>query len=149
MSLLVKNLSTNVYYLLVKGADSTILPRLKDQSLINNLENHLNKFAIEGLRTLVIAKKQISEKDFKSFFSHYEALKILSNKTRGHKLLKMYDIMESNLELVGISGIEDKLQEKVPETIEQLIQADIRIWVLTGDKQVFNKIFLIKIIGFS
>lgn len=44
--------------------------------------------------------------------------------------------MESNLDLLGASAIEDKLQKGVPETIFKLMEADIRIWVLTGDKQV-------------
>ena len=37
---------------------------------------------------------------------------------------------------VGATGIEDKLQEGVPETIAALRQAGINVWVLTGDKQV-------------
>ena len=40
-----------------------------------------------------------------------------------------------NLLLLGATAIEDKLQDKVPETIETLIKADIKIWILTGDKQ--------------
>lgn len=39
------------------------------------------------------------------------------------------------LQLLGATAIEDKLQDKVPETIELLSKADIKIWVLTGDKQ--------------
>uniref|UniRef100_A0A3Q2XZQ5 Phospholipid-transporting ATPase n=1 Tax=Hippocampus comes TaxID=109280 RepID=A0A3Q2XZQ5_HIPCM len=33
------------------------------------------------------------------------------------------------------TAVEDKLQDGVPQTIEQLAKADIKIWVLTGDKQ--------------
>lgn len=40
-----------------------------------------------------------------------------------------------NLQLLGATAIEDKLQDKVPETIETLMKADIKIWILTGDKQ--------------
>jgi P-type E1-E2 ATPase len=40
-----------------------------------------------------------------------------------------------NLTLLGATAIEDKLQEGVPETIANLAKADIKIWVLTGDKQ--------------
>ena len=43
--------------------------------------------------------------------------------------------MEQDLEYVGCSAIEDKLQDFVPETIAKLIECDIRVWVLTGDKQ--------------
>ena len=39
------------------------------------------------------------------------------------------------VQLLGATAIEDKLQDGVPQTIEQLSKADIKIWVLTGDKQ--------------
>lgn len=39
------------------------------------------------------------------------------------------------VQLLGASAVEDKLQDGVPQTIEQLAKADIKIWVLTGDKQ--------------
>lgn len=42
---------------------------------------------------------------------------------------------EQNLVYAGSTAIEDKLQYGVPETIAMLIQASIKIWVLTGDKQ--------------
>ena len=54
---------------------------------------------------------------------------------REDKLMDMYDKYESNLDFVGCSAIEDKLQDNVPETIAKLIEAEIRVWVLTGDKQ--------------
>jgi P-type E1-E2 ATPase len=50
------------------------------------------------------------------------------------QLNKLYDSMETRLEYVGSSAIEDLLQDKVPETIESLMQAGIKVWVLTGDK---------------
>uniref|UniRef100_A0AAQ5YJN0 Phospholipid-transporting ATPase n=1 Tax=Amphiprion ocellaris TaxID=80972 RepID=A0AAQ5YJN0_AMPOC len=40
-----------------------------------------------------------------------------------------------DLQLLGATAVEDKLQDGVPQTIEQLAKADIKIWVLTGDKQ--------------
>lgn len=43
--------------------------------------------------------------------------------------------IESGYELLGASAIEDKLQEEVPETLRLLIDAGIRVWILTGDKQ--------------
>ena len=43
--------------------------------------------------------------------------------------------IETELELIGATGIEDKLQEGVPESIALLRQAGLKVWVLTGDKQ--------------
>ena len=42
--------------------------------------------------------------------------------------------IEVDLHLLGISGVEDRLQEDVKPTLELLKQAGIRIWMLTGDK---------------
>ena len=50
-------------------------------------------------------------------------------------MLELYDRLEQNLTFVGGSAIEDKLQDGVPETIAKLIETEIRVWVLTGDKQ--------------
>ena len=48
----------------------------------------------------------------------------------------LYNDIERDLTLAGVSAIEDKLQDGVPETIELLIKSNIRVWVLTGDKKV-------------
>jgi phospholipid-translocating ATPase len=58
-----------------------------------------------------------------------------SMEDRDDKLDAVYEEIEVNMELVGASAIEDKLQDGVPDTIANLAQADIKIWVLTGDKQ--------------
>jgi magnesium-transporting ATPase (P-type) len=42
--------------------------------------------------------------------------------------------MERGLVVVGATAIEDKLQEGVPGTIAHLLEAGIKVWVLTGDK---------------
>ena len=54
---------------------------------------------------------------------------------RDEKLAAVYDEIEVNMALIGASAVEDKLQDHVPETIANLMLADIKIWVLTGDKQ--------------
>jgi phospholipid-translocating ATPase len=43
-------------------------------------------------------------------------------------------MLESGMNYLGLSGVEDLLQEEVRETIESLREARIRIWILTGDK---------------
>ena len=48
--------------------------------------------------------------------------------------------VEVNMEIVGATAIEDKLQEGVPDAVATLARAGIRIWVLTGDKQATKKI---------
>ena len=58
-----------------------------------------------------------------------------SIENRDDKLDAVYEEIETDMELVGASAIEDKLQDGVPDTIANLALADIKIWVLTGDKQ--------------
>lgn len=59
-------------------------------------------------------------------------------------LNEVYDEIENDFTLAGVCAIEDQLQEGVPETIELLLRANIRVWVLTGDKEV--KFLILKII---
>ena len=69
----------------------------------------------------------------------YKEAYISSNKN--YLLKEIYEKIENNFSLGGVCAIEDHLQEGVPETIELLLKSKIRIWVLTGDKEV---IYLIK-----
>lgn len=119
-----------------KGAD-TIVYELLDRSSADLKEvttDHLNEFAGEGLRTLVLAYKDLDKTYFADWQKrHHEASTSLEN--REEKLSKLYEEIERDLKLIGASAIEDKLQDGVPQTIEVLTKADIKIWVLTGDKQ--------------
>lgn len=53
---------------------------------------------------------------------------------KDEKLNEIYDMMEHGFTYLGSTAIEDLLQDEVPETIEKLMTAGIKIWVLTGDK---------------
>lgn len=150
MSLIVRNQKTHQILLLTKGADTSVFPRIKTSQNTRITQEKLNTFALEGLRTLVIALKRMSEEEFNLFWNEYQHLKVSSEKTKNVKLLKLYAQYEKNLDLVGVSGIEDKLQDGVPEAIYKFIEADIKIWVLTGDKQVFYSfiyLFIFKYYG--
>lgn len=81
-----------------------------------------------------MAKRVLSENDYRSWLNKFRQAELdLDN--RDALLFDSYNQMETNLELVGATGIEDRLQERVPETIEALRKAGIVVWVLTGDKQ--------------
>lgn len=43
------------------------------------------------------------------------------------------EVLETDLELLGVTGVEDKLQDGVKNTLEQLRNAGLRIWMLTGE----------------
>uniref|UniRef100_A0A8D0CE00 Phospholipid-transporting ATPase n=1 Tax=Salvator merianae TaxID=96440 RepID=A0A8D0CE00_SALMN len=118
-----------------KGADNVIFERLsKDSQYMEPTLCHLEYFATEGLRTLCIAYADLSENTYKDWLNIYnEASTNLKDRTQ--KLEECYEIIEKDLLLLGATAIEDRLQAGVPETISTLMKAEIKIWVLTGDKQ--------------
>ncbi|KAK7467656.1 hypothetical protein VKT23_004709 [Stygiomarasmius scandens] len=122
-------------FLLSKGADNVIFERLKPGSddLKKITEDHLSEFANEGLRTLTLAYKVISEEEFDVFNQRYHEASV-SIEDREGKIEVVSDEMERNLRLLGATAIEDRLQDGVPETIADLKRAGIKIWVATGDK---------------
>uniref|UniRef100_T1PJK4 Phospholipid-transporting ATPase n=1 Tax=Musca domestica TaxID=7370 RepID=T1PJK4_MUSDO len=123
-------------FLYCKGADSVIYDRLSSSQheMKARTQDHLNKFAGEGLRTLVLAERPLTSEFYEGWSKrHLEASVSLDN--REDKLGAVYEEVESDLLLVGVTAIEDKLQDGVPETIANLQMAGIKIWVLTGDKQ--------------
>ena len=75
----------------------------------------------------------LTEKEYENFLLKIEEAELDIDK-KEEKLEEIYNSLESNLTLLGTTIVEDKLQEKVPETIEDLRKAGIKIWMLTGDK---------------
>ncbi|KAJ3012256.1 hypothetical protein HKX48_006359 [Thoreauomyces humboldtii] len=122
--------------LLCKGADSIIYDRLSkdnDQELMDVTSNHLESFANEGLRTLCLSYRPISEEHYKRWEERYRvAQNLIENRDQESDLVA--ETIERELILMGATAIEDKLQDGVPETIALLAKASIKIWVLTGDK---------------
>ncbi|XP_049958802.1 phospholipid-transporting ATPase VD isoform X1 [Schistocerca serialis cubense] len=139
MSVVLKHPVSHQKILFCKGADSTILPNLAPtddvvmQQHIFRTQQHLNSYARQGLRVLVMARRTLTDAEFLEWQrSHVEAE--LAVEGRERKLRESFSRLESNLTLLGATGIEDRLQEGVPETIAALISAGIVVWVLTGDK---------------
>lgn len=135
MSVIVQDQDDKIW-LMCKGADSKIFERLHPDSneLMKITLEHLADYAHEGLRTLCLAQREISESEYTAWeLKHHEASTTLEN--RDEKLDAVYEEIEQNLHLLGATAIEDKLQDGVPETIFNLAKANIKIWVLTGDKQ--------------
>ncbi|XP_065171114.1 probable phospholipid-transporting ATPase IM isoform X2 [Atheta coriaria] len=119
-----------------KGADNVIYERLKNncEETKGRTQEHLNKFAGEGLRTLCLACRDLDEDFFNDWKQrHQEAA--LSMQDRDEKLDAIYEEIETEMVLLGVTAIEDKLQDGVPQAIANLMLAGIKIWVLTGDKQ--------------
>ncbi|GCC30672.1 phospholipid-transporting ATPase ID [Chiloscyllium punctatum] len=123
-------------YLYCKGADTIVFERLSasSQQLRDITTTHLDEFAGDGLRTLALAYKELNKVYFTNWQERYqEASTSLEN--REELLSELYEEIEKDLTLLGATAVEDKLQDGVPQTIETLSKANIKIWVLTGDKQ--------------
>jgi len=136
MSAIIKMPGTGRIVLFCKGADSVIYSRLRrneQKELRASTAAHLEMFASEGLRTLCIAYRELSQDQFNAWFKEYEAAAsaILH---REEKLEEISEKIEDDLILMGGTAIEDRLQDGVPESIALLGEAGIKLWVLTGDK---------------
>ena len=122
--------------LFCKGADSIIKARASPNTpkqILKQGEYYVDKFSKQGFRTLFISMKILSQKEYDDFALEVrKASTSLENKEE--LLTKAYEKVENNLYIIGATIVEDKLQEKVPETIRDLRLANIKIWMLTGDK---------------
>ncbi|XP_068775811.1 phospholipid-transporting ATPase IK [Struthio camelus] len=134
MSVLVRDPEGTIR-LYTKGADTVILARLHRRGPNETFtETALDRFAAETLRTLCLASKVVNEADYSKWSRRYHEASVLLQ-DRARELDKLYEEMEQNLQLLGATAIEDKLQDGVPETIQLLKLGNIKVWVLTGDKQ--------------
>ena len=125
-----------VIKLYCKGADSIIKARVSPntpQQILKQGEYYVDKFSKHGYRTLFISMKILSQEELDSFLNEVKvASTSLDNK---EELLTIaYEKIEKNLYIIGATIVEDKLQDNVPETIRDLHLANIKIWMLTGDK---------------
>ncbi|XP_020910212.1 probable phospholipid-transporting ATPase VD isoform X2 [Exaiptasia diaphana] len=156
MSVVVRRPPDGEILMYCKGADTVVMERLsrdhrkaEDQtdssgagngsksrrhSITESTEIHLDVYARDGLRTLCMARKELTEDQYREWLTeHRKAETALDHRER--KLYESAQRLETNMELLGATGIEDRLQDGVPQTIAQLRQAGIKVWVLTGDKQ--------------
>ncbi len=124
----------NKIFLLAKGADSAIEERIThNKELLDVTGDHLIQFAKHGLRTLMVAYRELSEEDYNIF--DYAFKLAMNNPEKKDKLLKdAYALVEKNYFLLGATAIEDKLQDNISDVLFSFIEAGIKIWVLTGDK---------------
>ncbi|XP_025051885.1 probable phospholipid-transporting ATPase IH isoform X4 [Alligator sinensis] len=131
MSVIVKS-ATGDIFLFCKGADSSIFPRVKEGK-IDQIRSRVERNAVEGLRTLCVAYKKFTHKEY-DFLHKMLQSSMLALQDREKKLAEAYDKIEKDLILLGATAVEDRLQEKAADTIEALQKAGIKVWVLTGDK---------------
>lgn len=131
MGILLRDRTKNCVMYVLKGADSV----MKKFVVYNQwLDEECDNMARDGLRTLVVGMKYLSEEQLKIFQHKYHIAKtgVVARSFEMQRVISEY--LECDLELLGLTGVEDKLQDEVKNTFEMLRNAGIKIWMLTGDK---------------
>uniref|UniRef100_A0A8C3BGT2 Phospholipid-transporting ATPase n=1 Tax=Cairina moschata TaxID=8855 RepID=A0A8C3BGT2_CAIMO len=130
MGIIVRDESSGDITFYMKGADVAMSTIVQYNDW---LEEECGNMAREGLRTLVVAKKSLTEEQYQDFESRYNQAK-LSIHDRNLKVAAVVESLEREMELLCLTGVEDQLQADVRPTLEMLRNAGIKIWMLTGDK---------------
>uniref|UniRef100_A0A671MBI5 Phospholipid-transporting ATPase n=1 Tax=Sinocyclocheilus anshuiensis TaxID=1608454 RepID=A0A671MBI5_9TELE len=130
MGIIVREEATGDITFYMKGADVAMASIVQYNDW---LEEECGNMAREGLRTLVVAKKALTEEQYQDFESRYNQAK-LSVHDRALKVAAVVESLEREMELLCLTGVEDQLQADVRPTLELLRNAGIKIWMLTGDK---------------
>ncbi|KAK0477044.1 hypothetical protein IW261DRAFT_1488351 [Armillaria novae-zelandiae] len=131
MGIVVQDVQTGEITFLQKGADVVMVKIVQRNDW---LEEETANMAREGLRTLVMARKRLSGQSYSEFKQrHHDASVQLEGRNEAMAAV-VSEYLEHDLELLGLTGVEDKLQDDVKSTLELLRNAGIKIWMLTGDK---------------
>ncbi|TGO49383.1 hypothetical protein BOTNAR_0433g00020 [Botryotinia narcissicola] len=125
------NLEAGEIWFYQKGADTVMTSIVAANDW---LDEETANMAREGLRTLVVGRKKMSVQNYKDFSQSYkEASVSISSRDTGMARVVSH-FLKKDLELLGVTGVEDKLQKDVKPSLELLRNAGIKIWMLTGDK---------------
>ncbi|KAL7631634.1 UNVERIFIED_CONTAM: hypothetical protein RMT77_018059 [Armadillidium vulgare] len=130
MGIIVKENDTGDITLYIKGAD-TVMSSMVEYN--DWLEEECTNLANKGLRTLVVAKKSLTVEQYEQFEQRLKAAS-LSIVDRASRIAAVIESLECDLSLLCLTGVEDKLQNNVKQTLEVLRNAGMKIWMLTGDK---------------
>ena len=131
--------SNNRIKMYMKGADNVILKKIDEFSfrkLLATTNEHVDKFSKQGLRTLCYSMRFLSLSEYDTFNKQYQSLQseYLIDKSKIKEIEELISSLENNMLLLGVSALEDMLQDNVKGCIKDFIDANINVWMLTGDK---------------
>ena len=138
-SIIVRDLLNNKIIIYIKGSDKKIFSG-KDKFSTENIyeisQKHVDQFARQGLRTLCYSFKFLEENEYNNWEKRYNDMKYqaINDKSLYKQLDLMIEEIEGDATILGVTALEDKLQDKVKEDIEDFIEAGINFWMITGDK---------------
>jgi phospholipid-translocating ATPase len=130
MGIVVRNDDGEIWFFM-KGAD-TVMAKL----VVANdwMDEECANMVREGLWTLVVGRRRLTEDLWVKFDEAFHAADTQLANRDALKAGVVTKYLEYGLEILGITGVEDKLQDDVKPSLELLRNAGIRIWMLTGDK---------------
>ena len=136
MSVVIKDMKTGKYRLLSKGADDVLMKRSISCECFTkeNLQETINSYSKLGLRTMVLAYREIGQDEFTKLRDSVQSTNGMKPYRRFEELDNIYEQTEQNLTIIGATAVEDQLQDKVASTIEEFSKRNICLWMLTGDK---------------
>lgn len=132
MGIVIRHRATGRLFFYLKGADTVMKNKVRPNQRVV-IDESCDNLSNEGLRTLVISMKPLTEKQYEDWSRKYaEAKADLNDRERLVQLC--IEELEQDMDLLGVTGVEDKLQDNVAVVIESLRNAGIQVWMLTGDK---------------
>jgi len=133
MSVLLESHNTGKVWLFTKGADEIMFDLAKNPT--TNTKAAIDAYACEGLRTLVFGAKELGTEEFTLWQAENDAINTeLDIEKRETLQMKNDSNLEKDIEILAGTGIEDKLQEKLPQTVAYIRDSGVKLWVITGDK---------------
>ena len=138
MSVIIKSKDAednDIYLLYIKGSDYILNKKVanKESSIYKNISKKIKEYSENGLRILVFGYRVISEEEYNNFDNKYKEI-LYDIHHKESDFYDLYDEIEDNIELLGVTAIEDELQDNVKETIYKFSNIGIKICMLTGDK---------------
>lgn len=131
MSIVVRDTHNGEIQFLQKGVD-VVMARIVQKN--DWLEEETGNMAREGLRTLVVGRKRLTAQHYAAFKQRHQEASVKTEGRNEGMTAVVAEYLERDLELLGLTGVEDKLQDDVKSSLELLRNAGIKIWMLTGDK---------------
>ena len=132
MGIILKNKKHKNIIFYLKGAEN-VMRNFSKEEYIGYINENAENLAVKGLRTLVLTQKLLNEEEFENWYKEYKEA-ITSMENRKEKIAEAISKLEYDMEFLCVTGVEDLLQDEVATTIENLRNAGMKIWMLTGDK---------------
>jgi phospholipid-translocating ATPase len=126
-----RNIDAGEIWFYQKGADTVMTSIVAANDW---LDEETANMAREGLRTLVVGRKRLSIQQYQEFSAKFREASVAIHSRESGISRVVSEYLERDLELLGVTGVEDKLQKDVKPSLELLRNAGIKIWMLTGDK---------------